>query len=385
MNSSGNAGSGGFFPGWWTLAAFLLLWSLSLRAETPRPQATNLWQFTFDYSLHDNATCSTPAVAPDGTVYAGAFDGILHALTPAGQEQWRFQAGREIKSSPAIADDGTIYFGTRDRSLYAVTPGGKLEWKFPTGGWVDSSPAIALDGTIYFGSWDKNFFALNPDGSLKWKTTVGGIVDSSPAIAADGTIYFGAHNKKFYALDAGGNVRWTFLTEAEITSSPAIGADGSVYFSSTDGNLYHLKPDGSEIWRFRIGGGSEGSPVLDEEGNVMVTAAHQMMAISAAGSKLWSMGLPCWVDEAPAVAHGTVCFSAPWRRLMARTSNGPDLWEGQTTRNLSSAPVISDQGLVYFCCETYVQALQPPVALRPANSSWPMFRANARHTGRVGK
>jgi len=367
------------------MIAFGLLLGQAIGAETPHPLATNLWQFTFDYSLHCNSTGSTPAIAPDGTIYAGAFDGTLHALTPAGQEQWRFQAGREIKSSPAIADDGTIYFGARDRALYALTPAGKLKWKFATGGWVDSSPAIALDGTIYFGSWDKNFYALNPDGSLKWKIAIGGIVDSSPAIAADGTIYFGAHNKKFYALDPGGKVRWTFLTEAEITSSPAIGADGSVYFSSTDGNLYHLKSDGGEIWRYRIGGGSDGSPVLDEVGNVYVTAAYQMQAISAAGSKLWSVGLPCWLDAAPAVAQGTVCFSAPWRRLLAWNSGGADLWEEQTTRNLSSSPVINEQGLIYFSCETYVQALQPPVALRPGNSSWPMFRANARHTGRVGK
>jgi outer membrane protein assembly factor BamB len=179
-------------------------------------------------------------------------------------------------------------------------------------------------------------------------------------------------------------VRWTFLTEAEITSSPAIGADGSVYFSSTDGNLYRLKPDGTEIWRCRIGGGGDGSPVLDKNGNVFIAAGHELRTISPDGTNRWSWGSACWMDETPAVTLGTVCYSAPWRHLWARQLDGSDLWDGQMTDNLTSSPVINDQGLIYFCCGTYVQALQPPVRLLPAKSSWPMFRANARHTGRAG-
>jgi outer membrane protein assembly factor BamB len=366
-----------------SLSGLILFLGLALHAQTPLTEATNLWTFPFVFSLHYNFSQSTPAVAPDGTIYAAAFDGKLHALSPKGKQVWRFQAGREIKSSPAIADDGTIYFGSRDRSLYALTPDGKLKWKFATGAWVDSSPALAVDGSIYFGSWDKNFYALKPDGSLKWKFPVGGIVDSSPAIGADGTIYFGAHNKKFYALDAAGNLRWTFLTGAEITSSPAIGDDGSLYFSSTDGNLYRLKADGTETWRCRIGGGSDGSPVLAENGNVIIAAGTRVLITSPTGTNIWTWGSACWMDETPAVAQGTVCFSAPWRQLWARQADGSPLWTGQLTDNLSSSPVISNQGQIYFCCGQYVQALQPAAPLQPANSPWPMFRADARHTGRV--
>jgi len=365
------------------LAMVLPAGCLVARADA-LPEATNLWTFKFSHDLEANETFSTPAVAPDGTIYAGAFDGKLYALSPEGKDLWRFQAGSEIKSSPAIADDGTIYFGARDHQLYAVTPAGKLKWKFATGAWVDSSPAIAADGTIYFGSWDKNFYALSPDGSLKWKFPVGGIVDSSPAIAADGTVYFGSHNKKFYALDANGKLRWTFLTQAEITSSPAIGDDGSIYFGSTDGNLYRLKPDGTETWRFRTGSGANGSPVLAEDGNVIIAAADKTQIISPAGSLVWQWGLPVWVDETPAVAQGMVCFTAPWRQLLATKLDGTPLWVAHTDDNLSSSPVIGNQGQVYFSCDRFILAIQPPMPLLPVKSSWPMFRANARHTGRVG-
>lgn len=366
----------GFGSGWW-LGGFLCA-ALAAHGDAP-VQGTNLWSLSLTCEAN-----ATPAVALDGTIYTGDLHGQLHAITPEGREQWRFQAGREIKSSPAVAEDGAIYFGARDYQFYALTPTGKLKWKFATGAWVDSSPAIAADGTIYFGSWDKNFYALNPDGSLKWKFAVGGIVDSSPAIAADGTVYFGAHNKKFYALDATGKLRWAFLTGAEISSSPAIGDDADVYFSSTDGYLYRLHADGTERWRCRIGGGSDSSPVLAENGNVAIAAGLRSVLLSPAGTIVWSWGSPCWIDETPAVAQGMVCFSAPWRRLLAVPPGGGSLWEGPEQLNLSSSPVITPQGRIYFCCGPYLQALQPPVALLPAKSPWPMFRANPRHTGRVG-
>src|SRR5579862_5952903 len=107
---------------------------------------------------------SSPAVGPDGTIYAGSFAGNLWALNPSGSVKWKFRAGLEIKSSPAVAADGTIYFGSRDRKIYALTSAGREKWHFDTGAWVDSSAAIGSDGTVYFGSWDKSFYALRPDG-----------------------------------------------------------------------------------------------------------------------------------------------------------------------------------------------------------------------------
>ena len=132
-------------------------------AQPATPVLPQLWKVT----LRGQETYSSPAIAPDGTIYQGTFTGQLLAVTPAGQVKWIFQAGREILSSPAVADDGTIYFGARDRKLYAVAPDGKLKWTFPTGAWVDSSPAIATDGTVYFGSWDGKFYAVNGNGTPK--------------------------------------------------------------------------------------------------------------------------------------------------------------------------------------------------------------------------
>jgi len=348
-------------------------------------EGTNLWTLPLESYGGGHASLSSPAVAPDGTIYVGTFGGTLLAVAPDGKPEWRFATGMEIRSSPAVADDGTIYFGGRDRRLYALTPAGKLKWKFATGAWVDSTPAIALDGTVYFGSWDKNFYALHPDGSLKWKFAAGGIVDSSPAIAADGTIYFGAHNGIFYALDAGGKPRWTFATGSEITSSPALGAEGSVYFSSTDGNLYCLKADGTEVWRCRTGGGSDGSPVLADNGNIVVADGQLTLIISPTGAIVWNWPPPDWADGTPAVGEGVVCLMAPWHRIWAIKPDGKgDSWNVSTLDNVTSSPIIGNHGEIYACSGNFLLAAQPPVPLLPAKSSWPMFHANARHNGRVG-
>jgi outer membrane protein assembly factor BamB len=386
MNSCGNAlysatRAHGFRV--WACLCLMALGMCSPRAGAEDAVGTNTWSFAFPYTLPLNITLCTPAVGQDGTIYIGCFDGEFFAVAPDGKEKWQFQAGREVKSSPAIADDGTIYFGSRDRQFYALTAEGKLKWKYATGAWVDSSPAIAADGTVYFGSWDKNFYALNPAGGLKWKFATGAVVDSSPAIASDGTIYFGSHDKKFYALDPDGKVRWTFATEAEVTSSPAIGDDGTIYFTSTDGNLYHLKADGTELWRCRIGGGSDGSPILAANGNIFISAGNRQVAVSPAGSLVWQWGSPIWVDQTPAAAEGYVCFAQPWRMLMARDADGGAAWIANVFDNPSSSPVIGAAGEIYFCAGNRLMAVQAPIPQLPAKSGWPMFRGNARHTGRA--
>jgi outer membrane protein assembly factor BamB len=361
-------------------------WGGHVNAQTPLPAAANLWTAVFPG--YQNSSSSTPAVAPDGTIYIGTFHGDFMAYTPDGMTKWSFKAGAEIKSSPAIADDGTVYFGSRDRKFYAFNPAGKLKWKFETGAWVDSSPAVGADGTVYFGGWDRFFYALNPKGSLKWKMSVGAIVDSSPAIARDGTIYFGAHDKKLYALQPNGSVRWTFTTGGAIVSSPAIGADGTIYFSSADGNLYAVNPDGSKRWFYHTGSTTKSSPVVDAEGNIYAGKDVAGVVIDANGREQWGWGTAAPVEVSAAAVTGRFYFSVPWRTVQALTpgdvSGDRRLWTVELEDNASSSLTVGVNGTLYVCAGFSLYAIRPPgELLPPAKSPWPMFRANPRHTGRV--
>jgi outer membrane protein assembly factor BamB len=356
------------------------LFNLILLAGHAQPAITNLWTLTL--ARYDSE--SSPAIAPDGTIYVGTFEGRLLAITPAGHIKWAFDEGVEIKSSPAIADDGTIYFGARDRKFYALTPGGKLKWTFTTGAWVDSSPAIAADGTVYFGSWDKKFYALNPDGSLKWSFATSNIVVSSPAIGLDGTIYFGSHDGKFYALKPDGIVRWTFATGGPIVSSPAIAGDGTIYFTSTDGNVYALQRDGTERWHLHKGGFTESSPVLDAQGNLYLGVNETKACISPAGKTVWDFGAPILIDTTPtATANGLVYFTESWRDLGAHDPKGALIWSASTAGRVMSAAAIAPDGILYLTTGRLLYAITATNGAPLAASSWPMFRANLRHTGRV--
>lgn len=347
--------------------------------------ATNFW--TFRLASYDNA--SSPAVALDGTIYVGNFTGELCALTPEGKVKWKYQTGLEIKSSPAVATDGTIYFGSRDRRLYALTPKGDLKWTFLTGAWIDSSPAIAADGTVYFGSWDTNFYALNPDGSLKWKFPSGDIINSSPAIGVDGTIYFGSHDRDFYALSPDGKLRWRFSTGGQITSSPALGGNGIVYFTSMDGNLYALNPNGTEQWRYHTGGVSESSPVVGATGDIYLIAYNSTDShpdsFSPDGKRNWEWtSADVWNDTTPiALANGDAYFAWPWCTLVGIHPDHQISETIQEIGNVTGSPVMADNGTFYFVCGWDLVAIAPTNAASLAKSSWPMFRANPQHTGRV--
>jgi outer membrane protein assembly factor BamB len=208
---------------------------------------------------------SSPAIGADGTVYVGS-SAKVYALDPAtGQELWEFLTRNNVYSSPAIGVDGTVYVGSGDSNVYALTGAtGQKLWEFQTGGPVSSSPAIGDDGTIYVGSGDSNVYALNgATGQKLWEFQTGGEVRSSPAIAADGTVYVGSYDNKVYALNgATGQKVWEFTTGADVYSSPAIGADGTVYIGSLDGKLYALEGTSGlahSTWpKFRANAGNTG-------------------------------------------------------------------------------------------------------------------------------
>ncbi len=351
-------------------------------------QDTNAAKLIWLAKLPGIKTESSPALAPDGTVYQGTFNGWMLAFSSVGKVQWQFKTGLEIKSSPAVGDDGTIYFGSRDRNLYALTTAGKMKWKFATGGWVDSSPALAENGTIYFGSNDKNFYALTVDGKLKWKFDANGMISSSPAIAADGTIYFGSHDKNFYALTPEGKLKWKFTTHGAIDASPTLAADGTIYFSSSDGFLYALAADGSQRWRVQTFGNTGSTAVLDEDGNLYLTADRDFYFVNPAGKIIFHTPGEVKIDASGALtANREVLFSIPWLRIGSFNldHNWPPSWTFSLSDNLACSPNVDNEGVIYAVSGLGLFAIQPPHAAPPAKSSWPLWRGNQQQNGRANK
>jgi outer membrane protein assembly factor BamB len=79
-----------------------------------------------------------------------------------GEERWAFATTAAqsedfgIASGPMVDRDGTIFFGAQDDYLYALSPAGALRWIFEAGHDIDPTPLITPSGLLVFGS-DEGF------------------------------------------------------------------------------------------------------------------------------------------------------------------------------------------------------------------------------------
>ena len=342
------------------------------------------WEFLAGGSLS-----SSPAVDSDGTIYIGCMDNKLYAINPDGTEKWEFLTNGWIESSPAIGSDGTIYVGSSllGDKLYAINPDGTKKWEFSTGGNVESSPAIDLDGTIYIGSGydDNKLYAINPDGTKKWEFVSDDRVESSPAIGLDGTIYVGTggSSDKLYAINPDGTKKWEFLAGNDVKSSPAIGLDGTIYVGSWDKKLYAINPDGTKKWEFLTGYALSSSPAIGLDGTIYVGSwDKKLYAINPDGTKKWEFLTDDDVKSSPAIgSDGTIYVGSDDKRLYAINPDGTKKWEFLTGNYVRSSPAIGSDGIIYVGSnDDKLYALYGSGRL--ADSPWPMFHHDIKHTGR---
>lgn len=91
------------------------------------------WTLQFlggQYNNELESTYSAPLIDADGNVYLGLGTGkrwtrpwgkVVRSYTPAGALRWEFPVGEGVyTSSPALAPDGTLYIGSMDGALYAL-------------------------------------------------------------------------------------------------------------------------------------------------------------------------------------------------------------------------------------------------------------------------
>ena len=205
-------------------------------------------------TLQDAGTVESGAIVDDnGIIYFGSMgaDHYLYALYPNGTLKWKYRIPGIIWSTPAIANDGTIYVGDWDGHLSAINQNGSLKWQIYRSGQFHSSPVIGDDGTIYLGHSSGNLYAINPDGTEKWLYDAGDQTTSDPAIGEEGTIYIGSGDNYLYAVYPNGTLHWRYLTGGVIKGHPSIAPNRTIYIPSFDGYLYALHPDGTLIWKIR--------------------------------------------------------------------------------------------------------------------------------------
>ncbi|MBU6402115.1 MAG: PQQ-binding-like beta-propeller repeat protein, partial [Verrucomicrobia bacterium] len=116
------------------------------------------------------------------------------SIAQPGAVEWAFPEGSSFWSTPAIGPDGTIYAGAASGHLYAFAASGDLQWQ------------LDLHGGIYFTAYDGKLYCLDTTGAERWERVIsspipyllGNWLIGSPAIAPDGSVYVGSHDGRLY-------------------------------------------------------------------------------------------------------------------------------------------------------------------------------------------
>lgn len=130
-------------------------------------EGAKLWE-----SANNTAGSLAPSLSSNNILYVGtAQDGKVYALDAAnGQTRWSYQTGANpdpqepqygVLATIVIGANGIIYAGAYDGAMHALNSDGSLLWKYQTGDNINENcPAIGADGTLYFSSADKYLYAV---------------------------------------------------------------------------------------------------------------------------------------------------------------------------------------------------------------------------------
>jgi outer membrane protein assembly factor BamB len=353
------------------------------KIEAPRRPEPNAAAATPVWTVDLGAALWAGTSAADGTVFAGAEDGQLHALDArTGERRWAFRAGGAIRTRAVVAngiayvqaDDGLLYAVSaatgeeRFRVRVATTPVVRKPFSDPTSRYdrfgSDVTPA---GGKLYLGSHDGRLLCIDPNrGTLVWEFTSGDAILAAPAVAA-GRVLFGSYDGRVYAVDAAtGRLLWKHDTGKPVVSTPAVVGDLVVVGSRSYDLLALDAATGAVSWQRYIWFSWVESSAIVRDGTVYVGSsdAAAVFAVDAAGGRsVWTADVWGWAWGQPAVTEERVFigtagqrgYPAPHRgaAMALDRATGRALWQfvlepkDAGTYGFTGSPAVAE-GLVFF-------------------------------------
>ncbi len=337
---------------------------------------------------------ASPAVAGDGTIYAGDQESLLYAISNEGRLAWkRRTAGRPGGSTASVTNDSAILITSETGRLSAFNAAGDVLWGSNSDWLAVTSPVTARDGAVILGVRNHNGPSGQPDrlmaldrwGAKMWELTIQGEVSEAPVIDAEGVIYFGTHKGYFYSVTSEGEIRRHCRLGARIASASAITGDGLALIGAYDGCLYAFAPNMEVTWQFQTEAIiHQCSPAIAADGTIYFGSwDHCLYALSSDGRLKWKFGAERPISSSPAVAaDGTIYFGSEDRRYYALHPDGGLKWELRTDSPVLSSPAITDEGNVVICTHNRSILALDEQNGGPAISGWPMLLGGACRNGR---
>ena len=225
-----------------------------------------LWKLKIGNNISASPVIVPPGEPHAGRIYVGSTNGLSAVNPNTGALDPTFAAGTPtpgtfttngmVDQTPALAADGTIYAGSKSgqlKTFYAINPDGIQKWVFgPVQTPADNGAfaVVSADGTIYV-AIGKTVYALRPDnGMVLWSYTVPMNIISFPAIGGDATSATSG-SAILYVPSYDGNVY--ALSRFPITVNPSAADDFNRGNSTNLGAATLANPPGQAPWT-EVGG-----------------------------------------------------------------------------------------------------------------------------------
>lgn len=316
--------------------------ALTEHEEKPR----ELW----DYPTRGHIPGSA-IVGGDGRIRVHSGDGMLHCITPEGEQAFATKVGEPLGwASPVVDNDdhtlisaysggllkvdskgthtsqaffrsrqkldstgvihgGVLYIGGEDAFVYAIRLAGsrgRNEWNQDKNDgkteWFINTAIAFHDGLLVVAGRDEYLYAFDDKGQQIWRVHLRGQMLGSPVIDGDGNIYVGVSLEKRGEESSGTlvcikgtshAVSWEYDTGASIESTPVIGDDGMLYFGDNDGVIHGIDLDGKMQWTQDVGAPVRSAGTITPSKRVVFgTDRGNLVALAVSSGGLAKAGWP---------------------------------------------------------------------------------------------
>jgi len=195
---------------------------------------------------------------------------------------------------------------------------------------------------------------------LLWKHELGGRIVSQPAVGADGRVWatrIGFHEEGGHRVAAGalfclssrGVLRWDRNLRGPSWFSPLVDASGNSYVGSDAHLFYAFDTRGEVRFHLRVDGDVDSSAAFMPDGNIVLPAGDDIYNIDPHGEVQWRFHAEGKIFSAPVVDdQGAIYFGSQDDHLYGLSSSGQLLFRYRTGDDVDSSPAIGDDGDLYF-------------------------------------
>jgi outer membrane protein assembly factor BamB len=281
------------------------------------------------------------AAGADGSIFFITRDGVLHGLDSAGKEIMHRDASG---SSPAVLPDGTVIAMASGSALAAIRPGSDASWNLEIG---DSAGPLAVSDRAIYASVGADLVSVSTTGSLNWRVNVGPVTRA--ATTSDGVVV-GTSRGAVTALASDGAVIWTFQPDGGFSGSVAYFDD--VVYAGSAGGVYAIDArTGNPIWHVNSTRAVTAGPVVAPSGAIFA-GAGKTYGISADGQIHWKDS-SLKPGEAGLIVLGSdsVFEAAAGDVAAVLTGDGTSVWTARSFGKITTA-ASSPSGMLYVGTST---------------------------------